>query len=420
MKVIVFVLVGFLMIIVSCRNESAKVNPQTPVIGFNYETVKLAPYDSLFKNIRYVMLETNSYTLIEKYDDIRIIDNIIFVVSKSGIQKALFAFTMNGSHLFTIDSPGRGPGEYYDIRDFYLNRKDSLIGILSASREIIYFNFDGKYSGKTISLKDYDLSQMLYWKDAYYTFDRNFSGGTGNILLLSVFNSKWKHIQRGYPVRFEIASNTLGNKGYFASNSTEAFFYYDWSDTIYRISKGVLKPGFALDFGFTWPTEQQKIEISEMVSGKDHRDWLKYILQNKLAVNNVQKLNVTDRYIMLYLSLPKVGMTYMLSSIDGKDLILFGGSQKRRNLYPVRIWCYENKFYGILEPWLINNNKKSDEFTGSQPTSESEFSPYYFEGYKEIQSNDNGVLVFFEINEDFVSRNSQSGSSPTTVNEVLK
>lgn len=408
MRRFVIVFIGSILFF-SCRNQIPEAFSDVPVIGFNYETVEPTPYDSIFHDVRFVQLETNDDCLIEKYDDIRIIDSTIFVVSRTGIQKALFAFGMDGRHLFTIDAQGRGPGEYGDIRDFYINPTENLIGILCAFRGVIYYDRNGRYSGRSIALpENTNLTRMVFWKGNYFAHNAAVSPDDDYMYLLSTFNNNWKHTGSRYKVKREIGASTFG--GYFggrlASNSDDTFFYFLWSDTIYKITDGTPRAAFALDFGLNWPTEKQKTDLAEMV--QSGQQWLRYLEEKKLTVANVGKLNVTDAYILLEINLPRLMRGHLLCSIDGNDAFFLSGGQKRPyQLYPGKLWCYENHYYGIVEPerfWLFHESFK---ITGHEPTGDSEFSPLYFDHFYGFSANENGVIVFFSINEDYVLRSRQ-------------
>ena len=144
-----------LQIILSCKNEKKDELKSNKEENFNIIKLdkidaiedKLIDLDSIFENFRYVKLETTEISLIGNYDKILIENDIIFILDKSNLQQSIFSFDMKGKFLFKVNARGRGPGEYLEISDFYVDKELKYIGVLFRSK-ILKYNFKGEFIGE--------------------------------------------------------------------------------------------------------------------------------------------------------------------------------------------------------------------------------------------------------------------------------
>lgn len=103
--------------------------------------------DAIFKNIKWVVLETQDKNLIGQIDDLLFVDNTIVVVDKN-IAKGVFLFDSNGKFKTRVSSMGRGNHEYLQLTHVFLQHDTIAINDL-VKREINYYDLNGKHLGIT-------------------------------------------------------------------------------------------------------------------------------------------------------------------------------------------------------------------------------------------------------------------------------
>ena len=67
-----------------------------------------------------------------------------------GRKTGLFIFKRNGSFVSTVGRQGRGPGEYYKISAFFIDRdNDEIIITTDGPNKIMWFSLSGEYLAET-------------------------------------------------------------------------------------------------------------------------------------------------------------------------------------------------------------------------------------------------------------------------------
>lgn len=99
-----------------------------------------------------VFLKTDNL-LIGKISKVIIADDKVFIADISNGR--IFVFDMEGNMLFHISRLGNGPEEYFDIKDFGVNLRRSMIEIMEPSkRAILQYDMN---SGEFVDSKPYDF-----------------------------------------------------------------------------------------------------------------------------------------------------------------------------------------------------------------------------------------------------------------------
>jgi len=85
-------------------------------------------FDSIVRSVRYLPLKTNDSTLIGRIDDIKILNDTIFIADYKTSQ--ILAYNMKGDDIGLIHAVGAGPKEYKRICGFDIDSKNRLIYLL--------------------------------------------------------------------------------------------------------------------------------------------------------------------------------------------------------------------------------------------------------------------------------------------------
>lgn len=134
--------------ITSCRisypdeSDIAKVEIKIPEYWTN------AVQDSLFSNIDFLPLETTPECLISHIVNFSFQDSLLLINEN---RKRLLVFNDKGKFQYQLGSRGAGPGEYLEVRDFFINDKNQ-VEILDYNKIELY-SLDGKY----LSTKNYNF-----------------------------------------------------------------------------------------------------------------------------------------------------------------------------------------------------------------------------------------------------------------------
>lgn len=138
-------LVGCL-IFTNCRNNNFPIddNSSKPLYRIDLEqsitNVKAVPLTNIGKELEYIPLETNPACMISRISNVALTDSFI-IVSDGYI---LYQFDRAGKFLREIGSPGRGPKEYLDVRDFTIDINTGDVYILSLGK-VLVFSSNGQF-----------------------------------------------------------------------------------------------------------------------------------------------------------------------------------------------------------------------------------------------------------------------------------
>ncbi len=122
-----------MLLLVSCSSDKHEIN------NGDYEVLKINPEEThevyfreLFSRAEFVKLNTPSDNILGKPEKIKIKSNRIYVLDTFQ-SRGLYVFDINGNYLFSILNHGRGPGEFQEPTDFFIDQKNERIIIYDLS-----------------------------------------------------------------------------------------------------------------------------------------------------------------------------------------------------------------------------------------------------------------------------------------------
>lgn len=261
-----YVLIALLFIGVSCSNKKKNdiIRKESVVhandiikIKINNEYNNIIQYDSIFKNINIIPLETTKECLIQEIKKIKINNNLIYIQNNNS---NILVFNFNGRFVRSIGIKGRGPGEIMSLRDFDID--NNYIFILDF-QSIKKYTLEGTY------IEDYNLdfftpNDIITCNPLQFAVNKNIIhlwGGTysiknnnkKNLFALYVLNDSLNVKYRYFPLK-HMLSNSLNRFSKFSDNLIISPPF--GSDTIYEKSNKKMTAKYFVDFGEKRLTEK--------------------------------------------------------------------------------------------------------------------------------------------------------------------
>ncbi len=385
------------------------VSDDLQVINLEHSSLKTVSLDSIVANVRFVTLETNDECLIEKYDDIQVFGDKIFVVSKSGIQEAIFIFDLEGRFLGKVDALGRGPGEYRNLMAYFINTKDETVGVIDFTSRLNVYDYGGNYLFSR-QFRSFEAGESAFWFHDlhYFTVDEMtpfFEESEG----LSEFNAiiVYDHSLEPYTQTFALKRNLFApyvespRVRPFVATEEELFFLHRFGDRIYKVDKGELEPIYHLDFG---KHKNPDIEETIAMMNNDLRGAVvNYLIPNSLQHPGETGFALTKKYIWFQTAVG--GQLYQILHKPEKEksirveLTTTVADRNLTNIRPEMYRSYQEGFYGYIGAeellFLYEYGNYHD-----QHSLDGILSPVNVPGIDSLDPQDNAILLFFEIRSD--------------------
>lgn len=240
------ILIVFSCLLLQCKNEIEGTNVSVSEIDITNPRNGHALLSEIADYVEYIPLETTDSCLIGKISIISINSHGIFISD----YRHLLHFDLKGKFINTIGSQGRGPGEFINIVDFYVDEKRSQI-ILMQSNSIFVYSIDGEFLWSQSTPSPHRLLSRLQNGRFVFLYDwPTFLYNDGYSLSISDSSAKYytKALYRGWAPTSK-KDLLLGSSGYCKLEyfDGELTYWENRSDTIYKISEdGQLRPTYLL------------------------------------------------------------------------------------------------------------------------------------------------------------------------------
>lgn len=382
MKKTILYIIGIFLCFYSC----SKPKPISQK-GTKYVKVKVNVFDNhkilktQIKENYIVKLETNNDCLIGDINRLRVDDDRIFILD-SKISEKLFVFNKSGKYLFNVGKKGQGPGEYYSINDFFIDKKEKKIIIYDANqRNLHYYNWDGKY------VKTHSFSGI--WMFACCPLDSNLFAidftkkASTNKYHLEYLDQKNKvqSVFKPLEMDYELANNF--HIAFYKGIENNIFYVPTRCDTIFNISNKGINGGYAIDFGkYTYPIKEYKnLRKKEQVESLLNSKYC-YGIQNVLETSKILFFNFS-------FGPNKFPLFYNKHTESTYSVLLYYPQPKAVDS--------DNYFVGIYESYLVNpvvNNSKNLDYCKEWKKNIGDRNWKYLE---QMKSSDNPLLFFYKI-----------------------
>lgn len=284
-------ILGFLMIYQSGISQSGNENLIRLKSDFaNSGPVKMS---ELFSEIRYIPLETNPECLIG-YMNIPVFGKDIIISSNDGGGN-MFRFSDQGKFLNKVGNKGRGPGEYQDNCDVLLIG-DTVFVVSNFSNDIVSYSLTGTFIKKYhINLKARPKS-IVQLPDKSFMISLSNPSNLGNIIK----TDRDFNIKTGFIKDVPLDDNPLPFR--FQKSKTQIFYFYNFFDTIFDISRGYPIPSIVIDYGHF-----SRLQKDNAIFTKPY----------------IADFSANDEYLQLFIYYPfnKSTYTILYRLIDAKQIL---------------------------------------------------------------------------------------------------
>jgi hypothetical protein len=352
---------------VSCKDVTVT---DIPVIQAN--TNSKAKISQLFSSVEIIPLETDSSGLMGlMFMRIETFRDRIYILNQLPFHKNILCFDNEGHYLFTLDRIGNGPGEYTYLGDFFINRKNKQLVLMSEHRKCYYFDLDGQFLFKRQSEDTYFSRQMCSYNDSiYYAFnDQSINPAGYDLLAID-------------PETMNIAEKSLAGNPLSGilepvlpvSIHNGRVLYYDATDTIFDITNITdRKAGYFVNFGSSHRESILNLLRSSKTSSSDdmHKQITGLFAEKKLSAV-ATALFENDRFLSVeYLGIAEQSNFERI--IPKKSFLLYDKNTRQAynsdniefdllNLESMGdisvLGQYNNAFYAIYTPEWSDENKK--------------------------------------------------------------
>lgn len=212
-----------------------------------------------------IQLETTPDCILGSVDKVEVCGDTLIILDKKVGQVVMF--DRKGKYLSKIKKLGKGPGEYEDLKDLYIDSQHR-IHLLSWS-VVLTYQTDGTFLGQTkIPISG---SHMMYLSDSLVVIKKIWSnyieGVTGEEeTRIAVTTANFSDFTYGLP--FDLRNHDSGPITFaqVLTKSGESVFYTEpCNDTIFRITKDWIGPYLYVDFGTKkLPAEEYQLPRGEL------------------------------------------------------------------------------------------------------------------------------------------------------------
>ncbi|MDX9928899.1 MAG: 6-bladed beta-propeller [Bacteroidales bacterium] len=404
-------IIVMILISVGCREKKSNRYSDVPVINLDLDKISRYSIDSIATCVRFVPLETSRDCLIERYDDVRIVDGKIYVLSNKGNQQAVFVFDLSGKYLFKIDSHGRGPGEYLHASSFFVKHETGQIGILDQMK-VVMFDSCGTYTGSHTFTDIYPGESTVWFSGKYYTYALEYNAIVESpadpeeeFNTIGIYDGEWNLLSHSYPVKKLIIQSMFSNNSgkMFSQSGDTLFFLHTESNVVYHIDDNTFRPEYILDLGDHGISEK---ELALLYSTHpDAGSILEHFITNELRLPGTTQIFASGSYILIESTIGNRLRQFIFNRQTGKSAyIMREGQPSGRVILGPGIRSHEDHFYSVIESSkiittrnLIASGSYREEQIFSGP-----FTPALFGRFNEVSPDDNAVIAFFDIRSDFL------------------
>jgi hypothetical protein len=398
-----FIEVLCLLMFITGLRSSGQINdaPEKPyrILLDDVLSEKPVYYSRLFSNCQLVPLETNENCLINNIADIKIENDVIYILDRQMFSGRVLMFSMTGQYLSKVDKTGNGPDEYTGFANYDIDQQKKQITVLDLSRKkMIFYDFNGnyknelrfnyKYSGFTLS-----KNQIFLYKDPIPRISEDFTNDYILHILDFSGNSLSKLLKTSDTRFLDVPVTKVGSVNFYKYGN-DVRFMPSLSDTVYSIKDQTIKPFLIV--------ESKKYKLSEndlLMINNDLRNRGKGQSSSPPLISTIERFTNFESYaeniewIFFRFKLGMKAFFTFYDKISGKTICSSWLRDDLTNINPNVISMNGNKMIAFISPSRFSAIKK-DMIAGKiKVTGENK---KILSGISEI---DNPVIVILTLNE---------------------
>lgn len=333
----------FLALTTSC-SENKNAENKIKRIGISDEMIDdKSDYSDIIEVLEVVKLQTSENSIIGEIRKIEYINDKFYIKDKNQV---LFIFDSNGNFIHKLNKRGRGPKEYLEMRDYYVNDK-GFITVLSYKALITYnsnLEFIDKRKFNITSKSGRDLNPLNFFQTKNHTFLHMGSFGLKHVeprkeSTIYCINKNNEIIKEFIP----ITSGLTGHQSYYRSGDATYNSHSYGNDTVYSVLENEIKPVWFIDF------QNKKITENEMMGDRA-------ILFNKIWKNDYKGMILRPFENETYLSFSFASGQSRKQAVLNKNngvlqIINVGKTTPIPKIFPEGI-C-NNSFFSLVHPFML-------------------------------------------------------------------
>jgi hypothetical protein len=288
----------YVLLLINHAVSGQRSNDKLIILKFDFANIGPINMSEIISEINYIPLETKPNCLLG-YMNIPVFGRDI-IVKAGDDSRAILRFSNQGKFLNKIGNQGRGPEEYLDFCDVRLIG-DTVFVVSNFSNSVICYSLTGSF------LKKYHVNIKARPKSIVQLSDKSFMISLSNPSNLGniIKTDREFNIKTGFIKNVPLNDNPLPFR--FQKSKNKVFYYYNFIDTIFEISRGFPIPSIIIDYG-RYSRSREKFSLSE----KDNAYLIKPYILN---------FNTSDGYFNLTVSYPfnKTAYSILYRLTDGKQ-----------------------------------------------------------------------------------------------------
>jgi hypothetical protein len=265
--------------------------------------------NGIVSNIDYVKLQATSNSLLSRIQLIALTSKYIFPWDS----RAIYQFDRSGNFIRKIGKNGKGPGEYQLVRDIVADESKSLLYVLpNSTRNILVYDFNGKYIKSINTVNEYDKLDIVEGK--YMALQSHVLEATLRSTELLDMNGKsiYKFNSRVFKSTKDMPFGRGWSNVTYTYNN-DLYVKESRNDTVYKITSKGLIPHFVYNFG------AQKPPIIMPQTGTE-----KYV--------SVFKISETDKHVITFFQYKGVMCSSVYDKSTGKAVMSIPDDKKNQGI----------------------------------------------------------------------------------------
>lgn len=319
----------------SCKNENIKTYEMlNPIHVIDFDTLQSIPKFHLSEAVNtssLIIPELTDKSMFSYVNKLEVYDSLIYILDTNSA-KSLFVYNMNGQFLRQIGSIGQGPGEYWNISDFSIDKKRENIYLFDCDKQEInaYDIHSGKYKyTNSIDIKSNAeyidcIDEELYISSYYYKQPDSdyllFKLNQKDFCVEECYFSAKKYNKGSYAADY-------GGRSEFYNTPNGVRFIKNLSDIIMAIDPKGIYPFLALKSKNLLTVDDVK---SKMTFSHDSRElnqgfMMQSVFDNMNKIYNIDEYIEFGDYIIFYITIDngKNDVTRIVYNVKSKQSRLF-------------------------------------------------------------------------------------------------
>jgi len=382
------ILVFSASIFVSCKDKDKIAEGNNQIIHFDvsgWTNNHKIPWTVISK-LKFIPLETNANCIMGEPRKLCLHNNK-FYLTDMGVNKRIFIFNTSGNYLGSIGSYGKGPGEFINLTDFFINKTQNQLFVLdNDQRKVIVYDLQTAkflYDFK-ITFSAHDFAMIDENKLVFYSkVPQNKSGKSFSIAIMNLDDKSYNW----FLAQDELDTSLSGINSIFQSFNTYYAPYL--KDIVYRITSNSIEPAILFNFGKNKLPEERLKDFR-----KNPRIILDLLKERKDWTYGIENVLETDKFLTFNLEVSRNTVIVIYSKETGS---FFYGNQYEDLLgvFPqfINIAASENEFYGFINSYFFVRGKDKILQQNNWILKEE-----YLKAINSIQEESNPVIISIEYN----------------------